>query len=972
MNEIIKTEEDSIISTDLFLNIQNFNISGEISQINPPTFPEMHELKLNEMSFFKVEQLLYDSDYPRREAFENVLRSLDNNSFNLVYVLTGTKKGVELCIGVVKNKNAVDSTLSTSNYGDMIRNIFEGNFNGSKLQKLRGNNLTDTIINRTDTYSSAGMIHGIPSMNEETQNGDNDFQGIDRLINSMLGKNWRLVVVCEPVKKSTIREIQNRVYEIYDRLAAISKLSMQSSSNSGSSYTEGENSSDTRGQSTGYSDSQSHTESKSKTSNSETRSTNSGTSSSHTSGTSRSKTVNGGTSTSWSMEITNKKAAETMKYIDEELLKRLNVGLSKGIYSTSVYYMADNPSSANKLKSCLMSLFQGDGSTFSPLVNRALNLESVSEFNVLKTFQNHVEISDGIDPDIALLHSRPLEDNLIYLSTLLTAKEISLYTGLPQTEVPGIILNTGVNFGVNEDINSEDEQICLGNMIQKGRELEEVPLHISHKILSKHTFIAGVTGSGKTTTCHRILDEIHNAGIPFMIIEPAKTEYRTLINKYRNLVVFTLGNESVAPFRLNPFELIEGEIISSHIDMLKATFTSAFPMEASMPQILEEAIYKCYSDKGWNIITNKNRKYGNNAWSIPESMPILSELLENLKIVTKEKEFGDRLQSEYIGSLVSRLSNLTVGSKGCMLNCRKSVDLHYLANHNIILELEDLKSPEDKALIMGLVLSGISAAIRKEHKENNEYRHITLVEEAHRLLTKPDFSDTGARKAAVETFTDLLAEVRKYGEGLIIVDQIPNKLATEVLKNTNTKIIHKILARDDKEVVGDTMLMDDKQKEFLSALNVGEAIVFTENTDKPVHVAVKCISDTSEEEISDETVKQRFDKKRKSDLSSCYSDLAVREYMDDFYVIINKLRCMEEHNDLRISFLSVINGISESTGMKINAVWNEFICRALDEAAIPADERKEALLKFFSADYSDSAFTVYKLGIDDLKYFGGF
>ena len=265
---------------------------------------------------------------------------------------------------------------------------------------------------------------------------------------------------------------QNRVYEIYDRLAAISKLSMQSSSNSGSSYTEGENSSDTRGQSTGYSDSKSHTESKSKTSNSETHSTNSGTSSSHTSGTSRSKTVNGGTSTSWSMEITNKKAAETMKYIDEELLKRLNVGLSKGIYSTSVYYMADNPSSANKLKSCLMSLFQGDGSTFSPLVNRTLNLESVSEFNVLKTFQNHVEISDGIDPDIALLHSRPLEDNLIYLSTLLTAKEISLYTGLPQTEVPGIILNTGVNFGVNEDINSEDEQICLGNMIQKGRELD--------------------------------------------------------------------------------------------------------------------------------------------------------------------------------------------------------------------------------------------------------------------------------------------------------------------------------------------------------------------------------------------------------------------------------------------------------------------------------------------------------------------
>ena len=967
MNELITTNE-AVPDNVLFQNIETFNLAGDITAIDPPAFPSMHELKLNEMSFFKVEQLLYDSEYPRREAFENVLRSLDNDSFNLVYVLTGTSSGVELCIGVVKNKNADDSTLSTSDYGDMIRNIFEGNFNGSRLKKLRGSNLTETIIGMADRYKSAGMINGIPSMNEDSQNGDNDFQGIDRLINSMLGKSWRLVVVCEPVKKSDIRDIQNKVYGIYDKLSAISKFSMQASSNSGSSYTEGENSSDTNGKSQSYGDSQSSGSSSRSTS----KNTSSGTSQSHTTGKSSSRTVNGGSSTSLSMEITNKKAQETMKYIDEELLKRLNVGISKGLYSTSVYYMADNPANANKLKSCLMSLFQGDGSTFSPLVDRSLDLNAVNEFNILKTFQNHVEITENIDPEAALLHSRPLENDMIYLSTLLTAKEISLYTGLPQTEVPGIVLNTGVNFGVNEEVKEDDEQICLGSMIQKGRVLDGVPLHISQKLLAKHTFIAGVTGSGKTTTCHRILDEIHKAGIPFMIIEPAKTEYRTLINKYRDLVVFTLGNESVAPFRLNPFELIEGEIISSHIDMLKATFTSAFPMEASMPQILEEAIYRCYEDKGWNIITNRNRKFGSDAWNNPDAMPILSELLENLKTVTKEKEFGDRLQSEYIGSLVSRLSNLTVGSKGCMLNCRKSVDLHYLVNHNIILELEDLKSPEDKALIMGLVLSGVSAAIRKEHKENNEYRHVTLVEEAHRLLTKPDFSDGGARKAAVETFTDLLAEVRKYGEGLIIVDQIPNKLAVEVLKNTNNKIIHKILARDDKEVVGDTMLMDDKQKEFLSALNVGEAIVFTENTDKPVHVAIERVVDTSEEEISDETVKARFDKKRNSDLSICYKDLAVREYMDDFYEIIDKLRCMEEHEDLRSAFLGSVEFVAESSQLEQTEIWKEFVSKAMDENAMNDDERKDYLIRFFSVTYSDKDFRTESLGINDLKYFGGF
>lgn len=163
-----------------------------------------------------------------------------------------------------------------------------------------------------------------------------------------------------------------------------------------------------------------------------------------------------------------------------------------------------------------------------------------------------------------------------------------------------------------------------------------------------------------------------------------------------------------------------------------------------------------------------------------------------------------------------------------------------------MLELEELKSPEDKALVMGFVLCQLQAVIKRQHKELKAHtgalRHVTLVEESHRLLSKAEYGDSGSKKGAVETFSglcpDMLAEVRKYGEGLVIVDQIPNKLASEVLKNTNTKIIHRILARDDKEAVGDAMLMNDKQKRYLSALEVGHAVVFTEQTEQPVHIKV--------------------------------------------------------------------------------------------------------------------------------------
>ena len=130
--------------------------------------------------------------------------------------------------------------------------------------------------------------------------------------------------------------------------------------------------------------------------------------------------------------------------------------------------------------------------------------------------------------------------------------------------------------------------------------------------------------------------------------------------------------------------------------------------------------------------------------------------------------------------------------------------------------------------------------------------------------------------------------------------------------------------------------------------------------------------DTSEEEISDETVKARFDKKRNSDLSICYKDLAVREYMDDFYEIIDKLRCMEEHEDLRSAFLGSVESVAESSQLDQTEIWKEFVCKAMDENAMNDDERKDYLIRFFSVTYCDKDFRTESLGINDLKYFGGF
>lgn len=326
----------------------------------------------------------------------------------------------------------------------------------------------------------------------------------------------------------------------------------------------------------------------------------------------------------------------------------------------------------------------------------------------------------------------------------------------------------------------------------------------------------------------------------FLVIEPAKTEYRILATtEFEDMLVFTLGKEPGAPFRLNPFEFFEGENITSRVDMIKASMEAAFDMEAAIPQLLETAIYECYEDKGWDISTNQNRFFEHPYDDGVASFPTLSELEKKVDKVVIAQGFDDRLGDEYIGSIRARLKGLIVGSKGLMLDTPRSIDFVELLDRKVVLELENIKSASEKSLIMGFILANLSEAIKVKYSVNHQpIEHLTLIEEAHRLLSKFMPGDSMNKKQGVEMFSDMLAEVRKYGESLIIADQIPNKLTTEVLKNTNTKIVHKIFAQDDKEAIGNTMALKDEQKEYLSYLSSGRAVMMHLGLSKAVQVQI--------------------------------------------------------------------------------------------------------------------------------------
>ena len=167
-----------------------------------------------------------------------------------------------------------------------------------------------------------------------------------------------------------------------------------------------------------------------------------------------------------------------------------------------------------------------------------------------------------------------------------------------------------------------------------------------------------------------------------------------------------------------------------------------------------------------------------------------------------------------------------MGAKGQIFNTLRSIDFSELIQRRVVIELEEIRNGAEKSLLIAFIMTNVIQALKNEHRKNSKFRHLTLIEEAHHLLTKADPSTSSNRRQAIEMFSDMLAEVRKYGEGLIIVDQIPNKLTPEVLKNTNTKIVHKLFAEDDKVAIGNTMALEPLQKKHLSRLEVGQAVVF--------------------------------------------------------------------------------------------------------------------------------------------------
>lgn len=425
------------------------------------------------------------------------------------------------------------------------------------------------------------------------------------------------------------------------------------------------------------------------------------------------------------------------------------------------------------------------------------------------------------------------QERLIYMADAKTASAIfrfpvAIRGGIPGLSSKQVVPSQEVSFKIPP---TKNDDIVLGHFLNRGG-VVSIPI----SFLNRHMLVAGTNGSGKTTTCFTLLTQLWSKGIPFLVIEPQKTEYRSLIETQLkdSIQLFTLGDEGLSPFRLNPLEIFPGVRVETHISYIRACFEAALPTFGVLPSLIEESLHNVYHSKGWSL-TDRGKK------DDTRLMPTLGEMYREIIRVTDERGYSDKTAQDIRAAASGRIGSLLRGSKGRMLNTRLSFPIEQLMKMPTVLELESLNDDE-KALVMLFLMTSLQEYCRV-HRTKSELQHITLIEEAHRIMSATSHvgnrevqADTSA--AAVSMVSSALSEVRGYGEGFIIAEQIPTRLAEDALKNTNIKIIHRLPGKDDREQVGATMNMEKEQENFLIKLGPGQAAIYMEGYERPTFIAV--------------------------------------------------------------------------------------------------------------------------------------
>lgn len=472
--------------------------------------------------------------------------------------------------------------------------------------------------------------------------------------------------------------------------------------------------------------------------------------------------------------------------------------------------------------------------TFSSNFNPTSFLDS--DFNGLDNMRERMVARKG-RPGLIICREDTVSINLNYLPTLFSLEEIAPFFRLPALYDGEIIQMAKETAPAAVDRNGS---------LFLGKDNNGYDVFFPLSLLPKHAFVSGVPGSGKTNTMHHITSSLwKDHGIPFLVLEPAKQEYRALANDpdMKAMYLFSPNADMSFPLHINPFEMPKGTLVAEHIRRLCSVFEGAFPLEPPMPFLLDTAIEAVYRELGWipeHVYTGDEKQDDGKK---KRALPTMSMLYRRLEQELKSTQYSDEVRGNLESALKVRIGSLLRREMGDVFDVPESTFTpEKWLEVPAVIELESMGTGPANFLTL-MLCSLIRETLKVNPRFDGDVRHVIFIEEAHNLIGPESEEQSGAdadpKQAATAFVVKMLAEVRALKEGIVIADQLPTVMAQEVLKNTGLKIGLRITSADDRSLLGSTMAASALQLEQMSTFAVGEALIFYEKLMRPFTMRIK-------------------------------------------------------------------------------------------------------------------------------------
>ena len=846
-----------------------------------PVAETIRNIELNKIArFYKLEQFVFDKTENTRDKLVSVFQSVAAVGASLVVLINSSSTEIDYYIGVRSiKKNPAEAH-------EILYKSLCANFPGISFKTYKDTavptNYSQCILSKSDIeqvsedvfavnklnagqQKSIASITGIAGLRAEQETQEQKFvQGIEKVIDAMRGERYSLLLIAEPIPTSEVQTIKRGYENLYSAIKPFENTVLTYGENESESvtatYSHGitdtinHSITNTITQTEGRTYSTTHTESgtkgfsiglglggmippvgifgnagfnKSHTSGiSSIEGTNSSRSNAYgtTEGTSKgvsetkSDATTKGTGASRTLQISfeNKAVKKMMDTIDAQL-ERIDTAGSVGMWSCAAYCIADTPIVSEMAAAAYYSVIRGEDSY--------LETGAITQWSG----SNLVQVADYLKK---MLH--PIVDvngSEMPAASFISTKELAIHAGFPEKSVAGLPVRTVASFGreVVSSVTDNGINCKLGTVYHIGKEENKI-VCLNTNSLASHTFITGSTGSGKSNTIYQILTEAKKSGCTFLVIEPAKGEYKHIFGMQDGVSVYGTNPALTPLLRVNPFKFPKGIHILEHLDRLVEIFNVCWPMYAAMPAVLKEAVERSYQDAGWDLTESKN-PYGENLY------PSFADVVRNVRIIIDSSDYDAENKGAYKGSLITRLRSLTNGLNGLIFTNDAITDSD-LFDKNVIVDLSRVGSTETKSLIMGILVMQLQEHRMTSGRLNADLMHVTVLEEAHHLLkrTAMEQSNESANLLgkSVEMLGNAIAEMRTYGDGFIIADQAPGLLDMAVIRNTNTKIIMRLPDLSDRELVGKAAGLNDDQIIELGKLPLGVAAVYQNDWIEPV------------------------------------------------------------------------------------------------------------------------------------------